>query len=200
MKHSPSQALNVSRETTERLATYAALLLRWNARINLVSKQTEADLWRRHFVDSLQLVTFLPGENNQAVDLGSGAGFPGLVLSIATGCHFHLIEADVRKAAFLREVAAATGASVTVHAARLDDVVLPLVRVVTARALADLPRLLPSVKRFLADDGVALLLKGRRIDEELTACSPQWHMNVERYESVTDPDGVILRLTEVQRV
>lgn len=200
MKRSGSPLDLVSRETREKLDIYASLLLRWNARINLVGRQTEGELWQRHFADSLQLASYMPVAPLAAVDLGSGGGFPGLVLAIATGHHFHLVEADVRKAAFLREVAEATNAPAAVHAIRLEDAILPPAGLVTCRALAPLPRLLPAIARFLAPDGVALLLKGENVDEELTGASAEWHMKIERHKSVTDPRGVILRLTEVHPV
>ncbi len=199
MKHSGPAAASVSRETSERLAIYAALLVKWNARINLIGRQTEAELWRRHFEDSLQLMPLLPQGLARGIDLGSGAGFPGLVLAIATGVRFDLVEADLRKAAFLREVAAATSAPVGVHAVRIEDAAVLPAGLVTARALAPLPRLLPLIAPSLLPDGIALLPKGAGVDEELTAARAHWHMTVERHASVTDPHGVILRVTEVHR-
>jgi 16S rRNA (guanine527-N7)-methyltransferase len=112
---------------------------------------------------------------------------------------FDLVEADVRKAAFLREVAAATGASVGIHAIRIENAEMPSAELVTARALAPLPKLLPLLAPFLSSGGVALLPKGVGVDEELTAAQAHWHMKAERHASVTDPFGVILRLTEVHR-
>ncbi len=199
MKHSRSAECRVSRETSERLATYATLLLKWNQRINLVSRQTEAALWKRHFDDSLQLIPLIPPGVTRAIDLGSGAGFPGLVLAIATGIAFDLIEADLRKAAFLREVAAETGTPVRVHTVRIETAAVPPAELITARALAPLPKLLPMLAPFLLPHGVALLPKGAGVDEELTAAQADWHMKTERHASVTDPNGVILRLTEVHR-
>jgi 16S rRNA (guanine527-N7)-methyltransferase len=199
VKHDPLEAPSVSRETSDRLATYAALLLKWNQRINLVSRQTETELWERHFEDALQLIPLIPTGVMRGIDFGSGAGFPGLVLAIATGVAFDLIESDLRKAAFLREVAAETGAPVRVHAVRIEAAAIPPARLITARALAPLTKLLPMIAPFLLQDGVALLPKGTGVDEELTAAQPHWHMKIARHASVTDPNGVILRLTEVHR-
>jgi 16S rRNA (guanine527-N7)-methyltransferase len=199
VKHSGFEPGDVSRETRDRLQTYAALLVRWNRSINLIGRHTVDDLWQRHFADCLQLGPLIPSTARSGVDLGSGAGFPGLVLAIATGIPFHLIESDVRKAAFLRVVIEATGAPSTVHAVRLEAALIPPADVVTSRALAPLPKLMPGIARFLSPDGVALLLKGEHVDEELTGALSEWHMTVDRRASVTDSRGVILRLTEVRR-
>ncbi len=192
-------APTVSRETHEKLNVYAGLLLRWNARINLVGRNTEADLWRRHFEDSLQLAKLMPAGTDRAIDFGSGAGFPGLVLAIATGVRFDLVESDVRKAAFLREVAAATAAPVDVHAVRIERAGLAPAGLVMARALAPLGELLSLVFPMMTKASVALFPKGAAADRELTDAQARWHMQVERHQSVTDPHGVILRLTEVRR-
>ena len=192
-------AADVSRETRERLDIYEKLLLRWNGKINLISRQSESDIWQRHFADSLQLSALMPARVMRALDLGSGAGFPGLVLAIATGVAFDLVEADHRKAAFLREVAAATEAPATVHAVRIESLDLPTINLVTARALAPLATLLEMAAPNLAASGAALFLKGARAEQELTEAEAKWHMRVERFPSATDPKGVIFRLTEVMR-
>jgi 16S rRNA G527 N7-methylase RsmG len=143
-------------------------------------------------------VTLIPEPApRDAIDLGSGAGFPGLVIAIATGIHVHLIEADQRKAAFLREAIRVTGAPATVHANRLEDVTLPPVTFVTARALAPLPSLLGSVARFLAPDGVALLPKGKAVDQELIDAAVVWTMRVERFHSEGSADATILRVRNI---
>jgi 16S rRNA (guanine527-N7)-methyltransferase len=199
VKHSSDGLFGVSRETLDRLDLYSALLLRWNNRINLIGRLTEKDVWARHFLDSLQLAALIPIATRVAVDVGSGAGFPGLVLAIATGVTFHLVESDHRKAAFLREVAAATQAPVVIHAVRIADLVLPKADLITARALAPLADLLAMAAPLLAPTGAALFLKGANAERELTEAEARWHMRVERYPSATDPKGVILRLTEVMR-
>jgi 16S rRNA (guanine527-N7)-methyltransferase len=190
----------VSRETRETLAQFAALLLRWNRTVNLIARGDEPDLWARHIADSLQLVPLIPPGAGRAVDLGSGAGFPGLVLAIVTRLPFDLVESDQRKAAFLREAVWATGAPVTVHAARAESVTLPPAPLVTARALAPLPRLLALAKPLLAADGVCLFLKGSSAASELTAAATEWHMQVTRVPSQTAPDACILRISDIARV
>jgi 16S rRNA (guanine527-N7)-methyltransferase len=191
---------SVSRETRERLETYAALLLRWNRTINLISRGDEDALWPRHIDDALALVPLLPPEFAFGADLGSGAGLPGLVLAIATGRPFHLVESDQRKAAFLREAARETGAAATVHAQRIEQCSVRGAPVVTARALAPLSTLLAWAAPLLAEDGVCLFPKGRGHASELTAASAQWHMHVESFPSPTDPAAVYLRIKDIKRV
>lgn len=182
-----------------RLTTYAELIARWSPRINLVAPGDLPRLWQRHIADAAQLAPLIPPGIPSIADLGSGAGLPGLVLAILTGLPTHLVERDRRKAAFLREAARATAAPATVHTA--DAATLPPLGagLVTARALAPLPELLPLVARHLAPGGAALLPKGATADAELTAAAPLWTMRVERFPSRTDPAATILRLTEVAR-
>jgi 16S rRNA (guanine527-N7)-methyltransferase len=188
---------DVSRETSRRLDVYAELLLRWNARINLISRTDAPHLRGRHIEDSLQLAALLPEGVTRAIDLGSGAGFPGLVLAITTGVHFDLVEADHRKAAFLREAIRATGASAQVHAQRIEGVGLAPAALVTARALAPLTILLGLAAPLLAPDGVCLFPKGENAEQELSEAASAWTMRCERHISRTDRSGVILRISEV---
>jgi 16S rRNA (guanine527-N7)-methyltransferase len=190
----------VSRETTERLTVYVDLLLRWNRTINLISRRDETFVWERHVADAVGLAPYLPDGADTAIDLGSGAGLPGLVLAIVTGRHFHLVEADQRKSAFLREAIRATAATASVHAVRIEALHLAPVPVVTARALAPLDVLLGWAVPFLAPGGVCVFPKGRGVEAELTRAASQWHMRVERAPSATDPTATILRLSEIRRV
>ena len=192
-------AFGVSRETLGRLDAYAALLAKWNPAINLVAKSTLADAWGRHFADSAQLFPLLPAGARVLVDLGSGAGFPGLVLAILGVPEVHLVESDTRKAAFLREVARVTGAPATVHAVRIEAAPALQADVVTARALAELSDLLPWAARFLKPGGACLFPKGRSAAGELTRIGDSWTMRVEEFPSRTDADATVLRLTEIAR-
>lgn len=187
----------VSRETLEKLETYAAHLRKWNPAINLVSNTTLDDLWTRHLADSAQVFSLVPEGTQRLVDLGSGAGFPGLVLAILGVPEVHLVESDVRKAAFLREVARVTGAPATIHPVRIENVDLPKADVVSARALADLTLLLPWAHALLKAGGTCLFPKGRTAEDELTAVANSWNMHVERFPSQTDPAGTILRITDL---
>jgi 16S rRNA (guanine527-N7)-methyltransferase len=189
----------VSRETLARLEAYADLLTRWSARINLVGRDTLADLWGRHILDSAQLHRLTPDSAQDLIDLGSGAGLPGLVLAILGVPGVELVEADSRKCAFLREAARITEANVTLRPCRIEAVPPHPVDVVTARALAPLDRLLGLAARFLSRDSVCLFLKGERLEEELTLARKRWTMTVSACQSRSDPRGVILRLQQVAR-
>lgn len=189
----------VSRETLERLRAYADLLVRWQARINLVGPDTIPNLWQRHFLDSAQVFPILPQPVHRLVDMGSGAGFPGLVLAVMGVPDVHLIESDARKCAFLREVARVTGAKVTVHNARIEAVAPLGAGVVTARALAPLEKLLPWAERHLLPDGHCVFLKGKGSEDELTNASKEWNITFERIGSLTEPSAAILHLKEVRR-
>lgn len=190
----------VSRETAERLDAFTALLLEWNRRINLVSARDAVELQQRHVEDSLQLLPLLP--DGALIDIGSGGGFPGLVLAAAEPRRaVALVESDKRKAAFLATAAARLGLQrVAVHAARVEDVALSGMAALTARAFAPLTQILPYAARFLAPDGVAILPKGRGADAELDAAiADGWTLRLERFISRTDPHSTIFRITRPDR-
>jgi 16S rRNA (guanine527-N7)-methyltransferase len=178
---------------------FAQLLTRWNRTINLIGREDIADLAERHIADALDLIPLIPPNVSRAIDLGSGAGFPGLVLAAATGITFDLIEADQRKAAFLREAARLTGAPVVIHPIRIEAATLPPAQLLTARALAPLPRLLTLAAPLLASNGVALFPKGQKAAEELTQAAREWHMRAETIAGRSTPGAVILRITELRR-
>ena len=188
---------NVSRETLDRLCIYVDLLKSWNRRINLVGRNTVGDVWRRHILDSAQLHPLIPAACRSLIDLGSGAGLPGLVLSIFGIANCHLIDSDGRKAAFLREAIRLTKADATVHLARLDRAKVPPADVVTARALAPLAELVEISQRFLRPGGLCLFLKGRAVEEELTELAKRWQIPVDRRPSMSDPLGSIIRLEAI---
>jgi 16S rRNA (guanine527-N7)-methyltransferase len=182
-----------------KLDRYAALVLEWNRRINLVGPMEAGAFRSRHLADSLQLLPLLPADGPLA-DLGSGAGLPGLVLAMGRVLPTHLVEADRRKAAFLQYACAELGLRhVTVHAARIEQVALGGIGVVTARGLAPLGVLLSYAARLLAPDGIALFHKGRGVDTELAAAAAHWHFDVERVPSRTAPDATILRISRLRR-
>jgi 16S rRNA (guanine527-N7)-methyltransferase len=192
--------LNVSRETLDRLQVYVELLQKWQRRINLVSAGTLAAVWQRHIVDSGQLAHHLPAGAAEIVDLGSGAGLPGLILAIVADRPVHLIESDARKCAFLLEAARVTGAPAKIHRTRTEDLPPWPADVLTARALAPLPRLLELGEGFIDPNRtICLFLKGREAAQELTDSAKHWNMRAERFASLSDPSGSILRLSGVQR-
>ena len=196
-------ACNVSRETLQRLHRYAETLIKWQKSINLVASGSLDDLWRRHMLDSAQLQAYLPPQVGSLVDMGSGAGFPGLVLAILGVSTVRLIESDARKCIFLTEAARAAGLEVgrnpIVHRSRLEDVRDLRADVVMARACAPLGQLLTYAEPFLGADSICLFLKGGRVDEELTEAAKTWRMEVERFPSLSDPSGTILRMKQVAR-
>ena len=194
-----AEIIPVSRETLARLEAYAELLTRWSARINLIGRDTIADLWRRHILDSAQLRAFVPDRARNMIDLGSGAGLPGLVLAILGVPGVELLEADSRKCAFLREAARITEAPVTLRPCRIETVSPHPVDVVTARACAPLDRLLGLAEPFLTPDSECLFLKGERVGEELTLARKRWTMTPSLHQSRSDPRGVVLRLQQVAR-
>jgi 16S rRNA (guanine(527)-N(7))-methyltransferase RsmG len=179
------------------LQQYITLLLRWNRTINLIARGDEIAIWERHVADSLALIPLLPPDFSHAIDIGSGGGFPGLVLAIATGRPFHLVESDLRKATFLREASRATNAPAVVHAERMEKLNLAPAPLITARAAAPLPLLLRWSAPLLAPHGVCVFPKGRGVEDELTAAHIEWNMRVERFNSPTDSSATILRISEV---
>lgn len=194
-----SVALDVSRETLERLVEFEAMLRQWQKTINLVSTNTLNDVWRRHFLDSGQLCQLMSGVRH-IVDIGSGGGFPGLVVAIMSGSHVTMVESDGRKAAFLREASRATAADTSVLVGRAEVLEAIPADAITVRAVAPLVRLLPLVERWLKPGGNCYLLKGASVEDELTDASRFWDINYDLVPSLSDPTGSVLRVKEFQRV
>lgn len=191
---------NVSRETLMRLEAYVELLLKWQNAVNLVGPSTLKDVWRRHILDSLQLIPYSSKETASALDLGSGAGLPGLVLAIAGVAGMTLVESDARKVAFLREAARVTATEVEVFHGRIESLPARKVDLVTARALTSVAGLLSYTWPYLQPEGQCLFLKGRGVDDELKEAESLWKMRVTRYPSCTSPEGVILQLEGIRHV
>ncbi len=196
--------MNVSRETTARLEAYVALLKKWNPAINLVAKSTLADAWSRHILDSAQLLDLCPQGAAHWVDLGSGGGFPGLVVAIIAaemlpGLQATLVESDQRKAEFLRTVARETGVTVTIQNVRSEDLSPQAADVLSARAFARLPLLLEHAHRHLKPGGIALLLKGAAAEAELSEALATWRFAVQKTPSKTDSQAVILTIGDLGR-
>ena len=188
----------VSRETLARLKAYADMLLDWNERHNLVARSTLPDLWQRHFWDSAQLAPLVPDTAKTLADLGSGAGFPGLVLAamrpeLAVTLH----EATTKKCAFLQAAADRMGLQVAIENARMEDLPPRPFDVVTARACAPLPQLLEYAHRFMSPNSVCLFLKGQNVGSELTEAAKYWNIEVSQVPSQTDPSGAIVIVREL---
>ena len=188
----------VSRETLARLKAYADMLLDWNERHNLVARSTLPDLWQRHFWDSAQLAPLIPDTARTLADLGSGAGFPGLVLAamrpeLAVTLH----EATTKKCAFLQAAADRMGLRVSIANARMEDLPPRPFDVVTARACAPLPQLLEYAHRCVIPNSVCLFLKGQNVGSELTEAAKYWNIKVSQIPSQTDPSGAIVTVREL---
>ena len=189
---------DVSRETLARLKAYADLLTEWNARHNLVAKSTLPDLWHRHIWDSAQLAPLLPPDARTLADLGSGAGFPGLVLAamrpdIAVTLH----EATTKKCAFLQTAAERMGLTISIENARMEELPRQVHDVVTARACAPLPLLLQYAHSFVGPNSVCLFLKGQNVGPELTEATKYWKMEVSQVPSQTDPSAAIVTVRKL---
>ena len=197
-------ASGVSRETLARLKAYVGLLTEWNERHNLVSAASLADVWHRHIWDSSQLFPLIPESADSLVDLGSGAGFPGLVLAAMLrerpGFRAVLYESVGKKCSFLEAASARMGLAVEVRNARMEAAGPEPFDVVTARACAPLAKLLGYAQQFQGPGTVNLLLKGQSVEVELTEAHKSWRMKVVRHPSRTDPSGVILEIRELGHV
>jgi 16S rRNA (guanine527-N7)-methyltransferase len=195
----------VSRETEARLDRYVALLLEWQAKTNLVAPSTLSNLWTRHISDSLQLLSLAPSAKTWA-DLGSGGGFPGVVLACAmsetSGAQVHLVERNAKKAAFLREALRVTSGAGTVHLADIGDSVDRItgtVDCVTARALAPLHQLIGFAAPLVGKGAKALFLKGQDVGAELTEATKYWKIEPRLHSSRTGGHGWIVDLERIER-
>ncbi|MBS0123463.1 16S rRNA (guanine(527)-N(7))-methyltransferase RsmG [Thetidibacter halocola] len=200
--HDVLRELDVSRETSERLARYADLLEKWSQKINLVSPTTLSEADVRHFADSAQLLTLVHPENGKWVDLGSGAGFPGLVVATIAAerhpaLHVIMIESDQRKCVFLRTVIRELGLEARVLTERIERVEPQQAQYISARALAPLDDLLPLVHRHCAPGCVALLPKGATWKKEVEKARGQWRFSLASHKSRTDPGAVILEIGDI---
>jgi len=192
----------VSRESLDRLKSYVALVMKWQGRINLIGPASSDMIWTRHVADSLQLLPLIGPAPQRLVDLGSGAGFPGLVLAIMlagqAGNDIHLIESNGKKVAFLRQAARITGSSAKIHHRRIEDIDLEAIGgvadIVTARALAGLSQLVAMAAPLAGRRTRALFHKGQDVDRELTETTKSWRLSVTKHPSRVDPSGCIVEI------
>lgn len=209
------RAYNISRETRDKFETYAAMLRFWQKSKNLVSEKTLQNLWQRHFADCAQLIELAPKESKVWLDLGSGAGLPGIVIALlladpkyilegGAAC-IHLVESNSRKTAFLREIARklelTSSGFVEIHNCRIETLAESAqnidVNIVTARALAQLKDLLEFARPFIAENTTCLFLKGRGYAEEIREAQKHWHLSYNLITSRTDPEGKIIKIKTV---
>jgi 16S rRNA (guanine527-N7)-methyltransferase len=200
----PEDALrltSVSRETLERVRSYLATLDQWRERINLIGPGEGRHLWRRHVLDSLQLIEQISSEDLSVADLGSGAGFPGLVIACALaerpGASVTLVEKSPRKSEFLEAAIAAQGLPARVLNVRIEDPPRQKFDLVTARALAPLPKLLGFAHGWLKPSGKALLMKGRDVEAEVAEARRSWTFEMSDRASLSSPEGRVLRLSSI---
>jgi 16S rRNA (guanine527-N7)-methyltransferase len=200
-----ASVMNVSRETMSRLDCYEALIKKWNPSINLVAKSTLAQLWSRHFLDSAQILRLSRVSQGHWVDIGTGGGFPGLIIAAMTletypDLRFSFVESDLRKATFLRTAVRELGLSATVIADRAETTEPLHADVMSARALASLDKLLALAEIHLQPDGQAIFLKGAKYRKELSEALENWTFQSDEYPSLTDPTAMILSIGEIKRV
>ena len=198
-------APQISALATERLQIFVGLLAKWNAAINLVSAASLAEVWTRHVADSAQVLDVAPIRRARWLDMGSGAGFPGIVIALITAdtpnpVEMTLVESDKRKAAFLSTVSRETGVPMIIQAARIEAVAPQNADTVSARALAPLVRLCSFAERHLAPHGAALFLKGGHYDAEIAEARRTWSFSLDVRRSSTDPAGVVLIMKDLRRV
>jgi 16S rRNA (guanine527-N7)-methyltransferase len=192
----------VSRETEARLAIFVDLLDRWRGKTNLIADSTFPTVWTRHIADSGQLMALAP-DARRWVDMGSGAGFPGLVIAIqladVPGAIVHCIESDGRKCAFLREAARATGAAAQIHALRVEAIApesLGPVDAVTARAFAPLPMTLKLARPWIERGAIAVFPRGESARDQIDALADARAYAIESFPSVVNPKAAILRIRQ----
>lgn len=195
---------DVSRETYDNLVQFGALVRKWTPKINLIAASTVSDLWDRHVVDSAQLYRYTPAIFDHWVDIGTGGGFPGVIMAIYAktrqpNAAFSFIESDQRKAAFLRTASRELGLNVNVIAKRIEEVDPQEADIVSARALSTLSALLPLTARHLRSDGTALFHKGKRAAEEIAEARQSWLFDLEQHPSLTDPDARLLVIQRISR-
>jgi len=193
-----ARLLDVSRETIDKFQAYLTLLEKWQRRINLVANSTLAEAWQRHILDSGQLAALYPPQTTRVMDVGSGAGFPGLVLAIMGGVTVDLVESDQRKAVFLSTVIRELGLPAKVHNQRIETLPRLFPDVITARALAPVPKLLKLIENQLSPEIVCLFLKGAAVEDELTNLQTYSSMGSITHSSLSGPTGVVLELKNMR--
>ena len=186
--------LNVSRETISRLEAHMALVEKWQSRVNLVSRSSVGDMWMRHVLDSAQLAAFIPPGDARIMDVGSGAGFPGVVLGIMRDVKLELVESDGRKAAFLEAAVKEFGLNATIHNARVEAMAPTGADIITARALAPMPRLLKFLDAHLKPGVRCLLHKGERVHEDLAKVGNPRNLSFNLHPSLTNPNSFVVEV------
>ncbi len=192
---------DVSRATMKNIRSYAALLNKWQKKLNLVSETTLSDMWRRHFYDSFQLKKYFDlskSEKLQILDIGSGAGFPGLLLSMLDVGEFHMVESNGKKCTFMRQVIRETNCNAIVHNERAEMMRSFPVDYIVSRACASLDKLFTLGQNFIGEDTICLFLKGQTAEGEIAAARVNWEFELEKFTSIAEESGVILKVSHIK--
>ena len=189
--------LNVSRETLEIFSVYGETLAKWQSKINLISGKTIDNVWKRHFLDCAQLHSLLPSGTKSILDIGSGAGFPGLVLAVMGVKNITLVEADSKKCMFLSEVVRRTGKHAKIVNCRIEEFNAGYFDVITARALAPMDKLLSYINPHFGPRTKGIFLKGEQVDRELTKVKKQWKLKYKTIPSITSDEGSIIIVEKI---
>jgi 16S rRNA (guanine527-N7)-methyltransferase len=198
------EKIDVSRKTYTDLETFQNMVLEWNNKFNLISKSSAEDIWNRHILDSLQLLKFISNKAEKLYDFGSGAGFPGMVLAIATKDIFpnlkvSLMESIRKKTTFLNEVKTKLNLDVDIYNERVENLELTKADIITSRAMASLEKLLNYAYPFCKKETELLFLKGKTWEDEIKTALIKWKFDYESFESITDKDGKILFIKNIRR-
>lgn len=189
----------LNEDQISKLESFVAILLKENQQFNFIGKSTIDDIWNRHILDSAQLLRFIDNKNAKFADFGTGAGFPGVVLSILGIKEMHLIEKAFRKCDFLRRAKASSANKIVVHQAKLEELTDITFDCITSRALAPLDKLLTHSKKFLKDDGYCLFLKGKNLSNELELAKKQFNFIYETHPSLTSSESNIIKLSQITK-
>lgn len=192
---------NVSRETLSKLNNFSEMLLKWNTKINLISKKISPyELWHRHILDSAQIARHLPGEECRIIDLGSGAGLPPLILALLGNYNITAVESDQRKCAFMQEASLKLGLRVKIINSRIEDLKGLECDVITSRALASVEKLLDYSENILQSKPFMLFLKGQNVAEEIRQAARVWKFDYELFRDAFDEEGKVLKISHARRL
>ncbi len=189
---------NVSRETFSQLESYVELLLKWNERINLISLNSAKHIWTRHILDSAQLIKYLDFKR-PLMDVGSGSGLPGMVLSILGVKEVHLVDSDIRKCVFLQEAKKFSKNTIKIHNCLFLDVNTASINNITSRAFSNVTKFLGDISQKIDANGDVLLLKGKSWQSEIDEAKHNWNFDYTINQSITDDSGVVIRITNIKR-
>ena len=191
---------DVSRRTFDSLQQYVQLLLKWNQKLNLIGRSTEDEIWERHILDSVQLANHI-SKTDKILDIGSGAGLPGVVISIISGNKVILVEKDTKKCAFLNEVKAKIAHDIEIINDKIENTKIEGITIITARAVADFTKILELTYEYLKNGVKLILLKGERFEDEINkAMDFGWRFEIEKFKSLTNPRGIVIIVTNVSKI